>query len=935
MAAVGVAKAAGSVVGQVGIQLALEKAFFNKDVKNTTKATESAFAKSFGRVERNSGKVFGSIGGIIKTAFAVVGTGAVVSFAKTAVNAASETQSAWTGLNSILQGTGKSFAEGKEFIDEYISDGLIPLGNAVTAYKNLAARGYSTEQIEKTMLSLKDAAAFGRQSSYSYGEAIQSATEGLKNENSVLVDNAGVTKNVAKMWEDYAKSIGKSANELTQAEKIQAEVNGIVEETKFQMGDAQAYADTYAGKIAKVNTAFSNFKVAVGKFVAPIVELFLPYVEQAINALTRLFNKLSQILKVFGLEMPDVVSKASSGISDIGASAGQTSDNLADTGNEAVKAAKKIKKAFANVDEINVLNTSKDSSSGSGSGGSSGGSGSGSIIGDTTTGAFDSTKEDITQNLEWLERSAYDWGVAFGNAINKGLELIPWDVIQTTTVGAVTKVAEFLNGAVESFNWNLLGESFGEGFNTIFHGLNAFLSTFDWENLGRGIISSINGTIKALDFDIVGESLKNGFNGAIDFMWGAVDEFDAQKAGEQIASFINNIAEAIWNIDWGKLGSSLSEGLSKAMETVRTAVKETDWAELTVGIVEGIVNFVSNIDWFGLGIDWLSTSWEIGWALVEGILAGIGRAVVGIGEILYNILIKPIIDKVKELFGINSPSTVFAEIGGYLIEGLWAGIEGMKDWFIGMWSTVQGWFSDIVINIKTVFNDTKEKIKSKWNDLTSGVKDKVGEMKASVKQKWSDIKTGWNNLTSNVKNKVVEMKASVKQKWSDLKTGWSNLTSNIKDKTVSMKAKVASKWTDLKSKWSSLMSNFKDKTISVTAKVGEAQGSVKGFANDVIGKINSKLPSWLPKIPKLAQGGWLKANSPQLAIVGDNKHEPEIVTPESKIREQVIRGIEEAGTVAQNQHFDFTIKLEYPDGKYLIKEINDTQIKDGKISLLV
>lgn len=34
-----------------------------------------------------------------------------------------------------------------------------------------------------------------------------SATEGLKNENSILVDNAGVTKNVAKMREEYAKKI--------------------------------------------------------------------------------------------------------------------------------------------------------------------------------------------------------------------------------------------------------------------------------------------------------------------------------------------------------------------------------------------------------------------------------------------------------------------------------------------------------------------------------------------------------------------------------------------------------------------------------------------------------------------------------------------------------------------------------------------------------
>lgn len=50
----------------------------------------------------------------------------------------------------------------------------------------------------------KDSAAFGRQSSLSLGEAVKSATEGIKNENSILVDNAGVTKNVSMMWEEYA-----------------------------------------------------------------------------------------------------------------------------------------------------------------------------------------------------------------------------------------------------------------------------------------------------------------------------------------------------------------------------------------------------------------------------------------------------------------------------------------------------------------------------------------------------------------------------------------------------------------------------------------------------------------------------------------------------------------------------------------------------------
>lgn len=125
------------------------------------------------------------LAGVIGLAF---GTAAIINFGKESVKAASALNDAWMGLESIVAGQGKSFSKAKSFINDYISDGLVPLENAVTAYKNLAARGYSTEQIEKTLTALKDAAAFGRQASYSLGDAVSSATEGLKNENSILVN---------------------------------------------------------------------------------------------------------------------------------------------------------------------------------------------------------------------------------------------------------------------------------------------------------------------------------------------------------------------------------------------------------------------------------------------------------------------------------------------------------------------------------------------------------------------------------------------------------------------------------------------------------------------------------------------------------------------------------------------------------------------------
>lgn len=174
------------------------------------------------------------------------------------------------GLKSIVQGTGQDFQQAQKFIEKYIEDGLVPAANAMTAYKNLAARGYGQDQIAETMTRLKDAAAFGRQASMTMGEAIQSATEGLKNENSILVDNAGVTKNVSVMWKEYAETIGKSVDKLTMAEKIQAEYLGIMKETQYQIGDAAKYSKEFAGAQAQNAAATLKLSQAFGKSLTPI-----------------------------------------------------------------------------------------------------------------------------------------------------------------------------------------------------------------------------------------------------------------------------------------------------------------------------------------------------------------------------------------------------------------------------------------------------------------------------------------------------------------------------------------------------------------------------------------------------------------------------------------------------------------------------------------
>lgn len=68
--------------------------------------------------------------------------------------------------------------------------------------------------------------------------------------------------------------------------------------------------------------------------------------------------------------------------------------------------------------------------------------------------------------------------------------------------------------------------------------------------------------------------------------------------------------------------------------------------------------------------------------------------------------------------------------------------------------------------------------------------------------------------------------------------------------------------------------------INIPAIPGITQGSSIGFN--------------IPRIPKLAQGGYIGANSPVLAMVGDNRHEGEIVATESKIYEQTYKAIKDA-----------------------------------------
>lgn len=339
-------------------------------IKIGTKVDTKGFNKGRREIEGGMKSLGGSIKRLGAIAGIALGAAAIVSFGRASVKAASELAAAMVGLESIMDGQGRSFRKAQKFINEYTADGLMPATQAITAYKNLALRGYDDSQIQRVMVALKDAAAFGRQNSLTLGEAVASATEGLKNENSILVDNAGVTKNVSKMWAEYARSIGVGAQSLTQQQKIQAEVNGILEESKYQTGDAAKMAGTYSGKVSGLSFAMYNLKVAIGNALIPALSAIIPHIVRAINWLTSLANTFAKVMNtIFGVKRAEKSTKSYAGATKDAAKAEQILAKQAGGVGKALKGAnKEMSETLAGFDELNVL-AAQDISGGAGSAG--------------------------------------------------------------------------------------------------------------------------------------------------------------------------------------------------------------------------------------------------------------------------------------------------------------------------------------------------------------------------------------------------------------------------------------------------------------------------------------------------------------------------------------------------------------------------------------
>ncbi len=221
---------------------------------------------------------------------------AVVAAFGDSLRAANSLDAGLIGLGATAKAFNTDAGAAQAAAKALAADGLMPVGDAARGLKNLLAAGFGLDQAVVLMNRFKDSAAFGRQGALSLGEAVASATEGIKNGNSILVDNAGVTKNLSQMLTEA----GFSAQDLSKASSDvnvrMALFNGIVKETNPQVGQAAIYLDTAAGKQAKFGAEVTTTQQKIGKELQPAIGNLL----SALTPLVRVIGDNASAVVKFG-----------------------------------------------------------------------------------------------------------------------------------------------------------------------------------------------------------------------------------------------------------------------------------------------------------------------------------------------------------------------------------------------------------------------------------------------------------------------------------------------------------------------------------------------------------------------------------------------------------------------------------------------------------
>lgn len=332
---------------------------------------------------------------------------------------------------------------------------------------------------------------------------------------------------------------------------------------------------------------------------------------------------------------------------------------------------------------------------------------------------------------EWIQSK--DWS-EIGKAVTEKIS----NALQNVDVGKLTKalfdfiisaingIADFLSGtdsyqlgqdlvdfairAVTSVDWAGLAQAIGRFFGE------AFIEALDFMG---GLVSRIadyfEEKIAEGPFDSVGLNIIYGIYYGIQ---DAITNVASWIVENVFNPFINGFKSAFGihspSTVMAEQGGYIIAGLKKGFTDAISGVTET-----AKKILSAIKSTFDNFSLF-----------DIGKNLIQGLIDGVNNMIETAKNAVANVG-NAVIDKVKNVLGIHSPSTVFAEIGGYIDQGLANGITAAISY------------------VSTAMQGVVDAVQEKGNELI-----KAGSTQATnyVTGFLSGLDTQWQQIDSSLQN---------------------------------------------------------------------------------------------------------------------------------------------------------------------------------------
>lgn len=737
-------------------------------------------------------------------------------------------------------------AEAKRLYEKSMKEQAREDLGANEAKKAAQALKEANKRAEQFQRTLKKTAGFSNRVN-NLAKALKNVGKTMKNARDIANKAAHPFRTLKELmgFESKKKNNGMPFGRMIGSSIMFSTIFGLISQIKQAIKEGSdnlvQYSGSYNNSISSMVSSLLYLKNAWAVAFAPIVNVVAPYISSFIDMVSSALNAVGHFLAA--LTGKGYVVQAKKAWKDYGAS-------IADTGKKTDKAndsAKKLQKTILGFDELNILN-GNDTGSGSGSSGS----GSGGSSGPSPSDMFETIEVSNSMNqLADKFKQAFanadftEIGEIVGNKLKSAMESINWDSVYHAADNFGKSLATFLNGLISPELFYDLGKTIAGSINTALHALNSFAANFDWKDFGTSLASSITGFFETWDAKLTGETFSNFASGVLEALKGAIDGLQDDKTFEEIGQ---KIVDFICGIDWGKIAwdlSGLLVSLTNAIinlpnDLLRgiaigffTNVFDMSEEEVKVKLPKFVLPPLSGLGLAALGSDIIK-------GVLEGIQSGEWKDP---GKFIREKIFTPFINWFKNLFGIHSPSTVMAEQGGYIMDGLLNGVtdklQSVLDFFGDLKDKIVDKFSDLKDKLGDKFGKAREKVEEKFSDIGSWFGKRKSDIQTGMKDVSSWLGAKFQNGRTNVNKAFNDVGSWFTSRKNDIQNGTKDIDSWMNTKYVNARKYVNAAFSDVGTWFGTRKGEIQTNMDSINTWFNAKYQSARGYVNSAFSNVGS------------------------------------------------------------------------------------------------